>query len=114
MVYEKETKNGWNLYTAHGEVSFAKIEALDKLSNDIKKDLKNNEFKFIFNFQDVPFIDSSGIAVVILAMSSAMKNKTPIKVCGLNEETRKSFEMIRMNFGIRYYDNIDEALKSIE
>ncbi len=114
MIYEKANKKGWNIYTLHGEVSFAKIDALDELSNEVKSALKKDEYKFIFNFEDVPFIDSSGIAVVILAMSSAMKNKTPIKVCGLNQETRKSFEMIRMNFGLRYYENIEEALESIE
>jgi anti-anti-sigma factor len=111
MEYTREIRDGWQLYEVHGEISFSQIDVLDLLCKDIKNALKLGEYRFIFDFKHVPFIDSSGIAVVILAMSSAMKNKTPIKVCGLNENTQKSFEMIRMNFGVRYYDSVEQALK---
>ena len=113
MDYKKEIINGWQLYTVKGEISFNKIDELDLLSKEIKDALKAGDYKFIFDFKNVPFIDSSGIAVVILAMSSAMKNRTPIRVCGLNESTRKSFEMIRMDFGVRYYDDREQALVDI-
>jgi len=110
MIFKKQEINGWLVLTVEGEMSFNFIDNLDELSSEVKKYLKTGCYRFIFDFTKVPFIDSSGISVVIIAMSSAMKNKTPVKICGLNEETKKSFELIKINFGVEYYDTLQAAL----
>ncbi len=111
MKYEKEIKGEWNVYTVHGEMTFSDIITLENMNDDIKEDMKNEEFKYIFDLTEVPFIDSSGIAVIIRALSLAVKNHTPIRICGLNDETRRNFSIVKFNFGFREFDTMDKALK---
>jgi anti-anti-sigma factor len=109
MNFNKSILGGWNVFTIEGEMSFPQIEHIDRLSSDIKALVGQGEYKFLFDLSLVPYIDSSGLSVVILTISNALKKNTPVKICGLNEMTRMSFEVM-VDFGVEYHDTIEEAL----
>lgn len=109
MNYQLSTLEGWNILTIEGEMSFPQIEHIDRLSADIKNLVAQGEYQFLFNFKNVPYIDSSGLSVVILTISNALKKNTPVKICGLNEMTRMAFEVM-VDFGVEYYDTVEEAI----
>ncbi len=113
MEFSHRIVDGWNIFTAKGQLSFSNIESVDIFSEQVKEKVKSGEYQYIFDFTDVDFIDSSGIAIVVLALSTAMKHGKPIKICGLKGEPRKSFEIIRVDFGIEYHDSLYSALKTL-
>ncbi len=112
MNYEKQKINGWNIFTVQGDMSFPQIETIDKLSAEIKDLVRSGEFKFIFNFKEVPYIDSTGLSIVILTLSNAMRHDQPVKICGLNQMTRNTFEVM-VDFGVEYYDSVKDAIEEI-
>jgi anti-anti-sigma factor len=114
VEYEKEMVNNWNLYTVHGEISISEMEGFDKLSNDIKTAVTNGEHKFCFDFTDVPFIDSAGLSIIIMTVSSATRHGSTIKISGLNEKTEKLFDLVKMHRVFEFFDTKKQALESIE
>ncbi len=112
MNYDKKVINSWNVVTVQGDMAFPQIETVDKLSDEIKQLVKQGEYKFIFDFKDVPYIDSTGLSIVILTLSNAMRHDEPVKVCGLNQMTKNTFEVM-VDFGVKYYNNISIALDEI-
>lgn len=110
MNFIHKEQKGWHIFEVHGELSFSAISEVDELGNEVKSLIKKGEYRFIFDLTDVPFIDSSGIAIVIMAMSIALKNGKPIKICGLQKEPANSFNIIKVDFGIKNYHTLDEAL----
>ena len=110
MNFVHKEISGWHVFEIHGELSFSFIADVDELGNEVKSLIKKGEYKFIFDLTDVPFIDSSGIAIVIMSMSIALKNGQPIKICGLQKEPANSFNIIKVDFGIKNYKTLDDAL----
>jgi anti-anti-sigma factor len=113
MEFIREKKEDWNVYKIRGEMSFANIDKLDTLEDDVKTTIKKGEFKFIFDFDKVTFIDSSGVSIIIICISPAIKNSEKIKLCGLSGEADKAFKLINIDFAVNYYPTLEKALESL-
>lgn len=112
-MYEKNLINGWNIFNINGEMSLNSPEELDNLYDDVRKLVQQGEYKFLFNLSEVPFLDSSGLSVIVLTLSNAHKNNENIKVCGLNHDTKRAFDILKVDKLIRYFENIDEAIAEL-
>jgi len=74
---------------------------------------RDNIRKVILNFNEVVFMDSSGIGVVI-GRYKKMKNRDgSLCVAKINKSVSKVFEISGIKKLINIFDNIDEAINSI-
>jgi anti-anti-sigma factor len=50
----------------------------------------------LLNFAEVPYINSTGIALIVGLLAQARKERLPIAACGLGEHYREIFEITRL------------------
>ena len=109
MIYQKEIVKEWNIFNINGEMSLNSPEELDNLYDEVRKLVSQGKYKFIFNLNKVPFLDSSGLSVIVLTLSNAHNNNENIRICGLNKDTKRAFELLKVDKLIKYFEDIEQA-----
>jgi anti-anti-sigma factor len=69
-----------------------------------------NATSIILNFQQVEYMNSTGIALVVGLLARAKKDRRDIMACGLTDHYRKIFEITRVSDFMHLYDNEDSAV----
>jgi len=64
----------------------------------------------VLQFNNVEFIDSSGLGALMRLVESARSKHGDVKLCGLTEKTRKVLEMTHLLPQFEVYDSIEEAI----
>ncbi len=113
MDYKKEQVKGWNVYTVDGELTMLQSDDYDRLSHDVRDAIRSGEFKFFFDLTKSPYIDSSGLSILILVVSTASKNSVTVKVCGLNDITKKVFNLLRAHHIFEFFNSREDGLKTL-
>ncbi|MBF0569177.1 MAG: STAS domain-containing protein [Candidatus Omnitrophica bacterium] len=105
-----EKINDITLVSLKGELN---MENTHRLRGTFKKILKEKKAKVLIDFDDVPFIDSSGIALLIEIVQSFGKANGRMCLCHINSKILSVFEITKVSklFGI--YDSHEEALRSL-
>ncbi len=80
---------------------------------DIFKIFYNNEkYHFIFNLENVEFMSSNGIRIILNARDILKKNNKIIKLCCLSDPVKNVASIIELSSIVEVFDSEDEALKS--
>lgn len=66
----------------------------------------------IFDFENVSFMDSSGIGVIIGRYKKIVSHGGRVSVINMNSRLKKLFNLSGMNKIISIYDNFDDAINS--
>lgn len=66
--------------------------------------------RLVIDLSRVPYVDSSGIAVLILAMQSLEQNGGQFLLAGAQDTVRTILESARLDQYFRLYPDIDAAL----
>lgn len=111
MTVNREIRQDIEIYRIRGELS---IRTMQDLFNVYDHAIKEGKYKFIFDLENVTYMDSSGIGTLLIGARSALKNKTTIKIIGIshNKQLKELFESAKINIGVTYHENLDEAIKS--
>ncbi len=113
MNYNKERIKGWLVFTIQGELDIIQSDDYDMLNNDVRNEVIDEEYKFFFDLNAVPYIDSSGLSILIFITSIASKNGSTIKVCGLNDITKKVFRLLKAHHVFEVYKTREQAVNSL-
>lgn len=65
--------------------------------DELKKHLIYPETKLIINLENISFIDSSGFGALISLLKVARSNNCRLKLCNINNELFKMFELIHLH-----------------
>lgn len=108
IIYEDETA----VLKFEGEIIFEnsnqlKEEAKNKLSK--KKKIKN----LIVDLTQVPYLDSSGVGVLLSLFKFIHKKGGKIAISNPNDKIRRVFEVTKMTEIIPAYKNVEEAVTEI-
>jgi anti-sigma B factor antagonist len=66
--------------------------------------------RVIVDLEDVPYMDSSGVATLVEAMQTARREKTDLVLCGLQDKVRSVFQIARLDMVFTIVDTVDEAV----
>ena len=69
--------------------------------------------KILFRFAQGCYINSAGIAIIILVVSEAKKSKQKVGAVGLSPHFKKIFDMIGLTDYIQVFQTEDEAAKKL-
>ena len=72
---------------------------------------KGNE-KIVINLQDVDFIDSSGLGVLVLVLRK-LGPDGKIKLCKVNDSVRSIFELTRLNEVFDIHKTVEGAVEGL-
>ena len=64
----------------------------------------------VVNLRDVPYMDSSGVASLVKALSRARKNNISLRLAGMTERVLSVFQITRLDSVFDIYSSEEEAL----
>jgi anti-sigma B factor antagonist len=103
----RKTAEHASIIDISGEVtSFAE----DSLMEAYKKASGENSNDIILNFEDLEYMNSGGIGLLVTLLIRAQRSKQRLMAYGLNEHYRQIFELTRLNEAIIIFASEDDAL----
>ena len=81
-----------------------------ELKQTILDALEGGDSKFVVDFSDTGYIDSSGLGVLVSVSKKIREAGGELSLSGLNEDLRMLFELTKLDTLFRIFDTKDEAL----
>ncbi len=100
-------QEGLAIIDLKGEVTSFADETINSLVNNA---VQENVQKIVFNFTDVSYINSSGIAILIGIVTSPANKHLTFRVYGLTPHFRKIFRMIGLTQYVKVLNSEEDAL----
>ena len=85
----------------------------DLLMNAYNEAIQDNPTVIIFDFNQMNFINSSGIGLLVTLLVRSRRNNQQLFAFGLNEHFEYVFTLTRLNEVIRLFETEEEALAGV-
>ena len=84
-----------------------------ELKQKMLEELEGGARKFVIDFSETGYIDSSGLGVLVSLSKKIREQGGELRLSGLNEDLRTLFELTKLDTLFRIADSKDEALSGI-
>ena len=88
--------------------------AEESLANAWDEATRDGPEAVILNFDDVGYINSTGIAVIVGLLAKARAHAIPLSACGLSDHYREIFEITRLADFVAIEPDEESALRGAE
>ena len=101
-----------------GEVTVVEVEGQlivgnrQELKQQVLEQLEAGDRKFVIDFADTGYIDSSGLGVLVSLSKKIREQNGELRLSGLNEDLRTLFELTKLDTLFNIAESRDEALSS--
>jgi anti-anti-sigma factor len=99
-------RDGANVIELHGELD---ISAEASLAAAWAEAAGMGPGGVVLNFEDVDYINSTGIALIVGLLATARKERRPVSACGLSEHYREIFQITRLSDFMGIYPDEERA-----
>jgi len=82
-----------------------------ELKQKVLEELENGARKFVIDFSDTGYIDSSGLGVLVSLSKKIREQGGELRLSSLNEDLRTLFELTKLDTLFKISDTRDEALR---
>ncbi|HTP12782.1 MAG TPA: STAS domain-containing protein [Bacteroidota bacterium] len=110
ILVKSELRGSLGIISLSGDISGGTEEALRKAYETLGK---GGATKILFRFAQGCYINSAGIAIIILIVSESKKSRQKVGATGLSAHFQKIFEMIGLTDYIQVFQTEEEALKKL-
>ncbi|MBI5199280.1 MAG: STAS domain-containing protein [Nitrospirae bacterium] len=83
------------------------------LEKELNKLISSNRVKVVINFNDVAYISSGGLRVLLATAKELKRKEGSLRLCQLEANVYKVFKLAGFTAIFNIYDTEDEALKDI-
>jgi len=84
-----------------------------ELKSDIAPMLQEHA-KLVIDLTHVRFMDSSGLGALLSCLRQLRAHKGDLKLCGMSEQVRSTFELVRLDQIFDIYGDKADALKAFD
>ena len=84
-----------------------------ELKQKILDELGTGERKFVVNFSDTSYIDSSGLGVLVSLSKKIREQEGVLRLSNLNEDLRTLFELTKLDTLFEIASSREEAFKGL-
>ncbi|HET9982986.1 MAG TPA: STAS domain-containing protein [Longimicrobiales bacterium] len=104
--------------TQQGEVTVINVEGQlivgnrQELKQKVLEELENGARKFLIDFSNTGYIDSSGLGVLVSLSKKIREQGGELRLANLNDDLRTLFELTKLDTLFHISDSRDEALAS--
>ena len=81
--------------------------------NEISRLVNNNTKIIIVDFQNVSFMDSSGLGALVLSLKMARAHGAKLFICSINDEIQMLFELTNMDQVFQVFPNRETVEKKL-
>jgi len=85
-----------------------------KFREDITALIDSGEKIILVDFQDVTFMDSSGLGALVIALKTVRASGAKIFLCAINQQVKMLFELTSMNKVFQIFPNRDEFINQFD
>lgn len=107
---ETRVKNDIGIIEISGEVTSFSEKILEDTYEKLSADGLR---KICFNFENVSYINSAGMAIIISILTKSRNRKQTLRSWGLTEHFQKIFEMVGITKYMKHSNSEEEALNGI-
>ncbi len=108
MNFEVSRQNDITIIEVTGQLIVGNRQ---ELKEDVLKLLESGARKFLIDFRDTAYIDSSGLGVLVSLSKKIREKGGEMRLSNLNEDLRTLFELTKLDTLFDIADSRDEALK---
>jgi len=108
MAFHVSTENGVTVVDVEGQLIVGNRQ---ELKQKILEELENGERKFVVDFADTGYIDSSGLGVLVSLSKKIREQGGELRLASLNEDLRTLFELTKLDTLFKIAGSRDEALE---
>ncbi|MBA2312439.1 MAG: STAS domain-containing protein [Actinobacteria bacterium] len=103
-------RDGIAIIDLQGEINRMSEEPLNAAYADATK---QEVAKVLLNFDDVDYINSTGIAVIVGLLARARNDGRSVTACGLSDHYREIFEITRLSDFMTIFTDEENALTDV-
>ncbi len=70
-------------------------------------------WRVVMDFEQVQFLSSPGISMILTLVHDAKKGKGKLVICNLNDDIHEIFKMTKVDKGMNIVPTRDEAMKKV-
>jgi len=108
MKIEKRTSNNVVILDLKGKILIG--DGIDELRAEINQLLQNKQINILLNFQEVPYLDSTGLGEVVRAYTSVKNAGGAIKIVYLTNKVRDLLSVTKL---ITVFETFEEEAKAV-
>jgi anti-sigma B factor antagonist len=109
MNFEVAQHNGVTIVEVTGQLIVGNRQ---ELKDDVLKLLGTGARKFLIDFKDTAYIDSSGLGVLVSLSKKIREKGGELRLSNLNEDLRTLFELTKLDTLFYIADSRDQALEN--
>lgn len=81
------------------------------LKNQVMEQIEDGDQKFVIDFANTGYIDSSGLGVLVSLSKKIREQGGELRLSSLNDDLRTLFELTKLDTLFKITDNKEEALE---
>jgi anti-sigma B factor antagonist len=109
MSFQTSRQNGVVVVDVDGQLIVGNRQ---ELKQKVLDELESGERKFLVDFANTGYIDSSGLGVLVSLSKKIREQGGELRLANLNEDLRTLFELTKLDTLFNIADSRDEALSS--
>jgi anti-anti-sigma factor len=82
------------------------------MCNHLKKLIAGGATCLVIDFHDVPWINSTGVGVIISCLITLRKRGGDVRFANLHSASRQYFHITKLETVVKIFDRVDEAVAS--
>ncbi len=110
MKINQKNKNGIEIFSVKGSVDLNTSEEFKTL---IYASLEKGQKKLILNLEDMDYITSEGIAIILQATKNFKRRNGNVVLCALQDFVKEIFKLVCVDEYLNIENNLETALKII-
>jgi anti-anti-sigma factor len=108
MSFQVSQSGGITLVEVEGQLIVGNRQ---ELKQKVLEHLEGGERKFVIDFSNTGYIDSSGLGVLVSLSKKIREQGGELRLSSLNEDLRTLFELTKLDTLFRIADTKEEALE---
>ena len=109
MAFEVTEKGGVTIIDVEGQLIVGNRQ---ELKQKVLEKLDGGERKFLIDFSNTGYIDSSGLGVLVSLSKKIREQGGELRLANLNEDLKTLFELTKLDTLFHISNNREEALSS--
>ena len=105
-------KEGIEIYSLRGEL-IDKNQSIELLQ-DIQTAISKNNNKIVLYLEDLKYINSSGLSVLINILTKVRKSGGEVAICGVNKKINQLLVITKLNSVFNVRTSIEEAIATLK
>ncbi|MBK8395930.1 MAG: STAS domain-containing protein [Leptospiraceae bacterium] len=109
MSYVHREENGVDILSLEGSIDLYSTPLIKKFAKSL---LKSVNSKIIISMENVTFVDSSGLGMVVNLFFECKQKGIEIKLASLSKEAKRVFAVTKLSQNYAFYESIQDAIYS--